>query len=129
VAAALPDDPGSLSELLLHEMQHVKLMALANLFNLFDRDEHSLFSVPWRPDQRPFEGLLHGAYAHLAVAELWRSRAMTAPDGSTVDRYRRYRSWVEDAIAAMLTAGCLLPTGERFVEGMHATVKAWADDW
>jgi uncharacterized protein len=129
VAVALPgDDPGPLSELLLHEMQHVKLAALANLFDLFNRDDGSLFSVPWRPDRRPFEGLLHGAYAHLAVAELWRARALAAPDGQTMDRYRTYRSWVEDAIAAMLAAGCLQPAGERFVEGMHATVKGWADD-
>ena len=128
VAVAFPADPGSLSELLLHEMQHVKLAALANLFDLFNQADGSLFAVPWRPDRRPFEGLLHGAYAHLAVAELWRARAMAAPDRLTMDRYRTYRSWVEDAIATMLTAGCLRPAGVRFVEGMHATVKGWTDD-
>jgi uncharacterized protein len=129
VAVALTEDPGSLSELLLHEMQHVKLAALVNLFDLFNRADGSLFPVPWRPDARPFEGVLHGTYAHLAVAELWRTRAMAAPTEPTVDRYRIYRSWVEDGIAAMLTADCLLPAGERFVEGMHATVKGWDDDW
>jgi uncharacterized protein len=129
VAVALPDDPESLSELLLHEMQHVKLAALANLFSLFNREDGSLFSVPWRPDARPFEGLLHGAYAHLAVAELWLIRAMATTDRPTVDRYRTYRSWVEDAIDAMLTSGCLSPVGERFVEGMRATVKGWPDGW
>jgi uncharacterized protein len=129
VAVALPDSTESLSELLLHEMQHVKLAALSNLFKLFSPEDGTLFAVAWRPDARPFEALLHGTYAHLAVAELWRTRAMTAPDGSAVDRYRTYRSWVEDAIAALLTADCLLPAGERFVEGMDAAVRGWADDW
>jgi uncharacterized protein len=129
VALLLPDQAGSLSELLLHEMQHVKLAALVTMFDLFDRRDGSLFPVPWRTDERPFEGLLHGAYAHLAVAELWRTRAMAAPDEQTVARYRTYRSWVEDAITVMLASGCLQPLGERFVTGMRGTVKGWDDDW
>ena len=45
-----------------------------------------------------------------------------------VDRFRMYRSWVEEAIEALLNAGALTPDGERFVNGMRATVEAWADD-
>jgi uncharacterized protein len=128
VAVALPDDPGSLCELLLHEMQHVKLTALGDLFDMFDRADDRRFRVPWRGDARPVEGVLHGTYAYLAVAELWRSRATAAPDGQVLDRYRTYRSWVEDAIETLLHAGSLLPAGERFVEGMRDTVRGWADD-
>jgi uncharacterized protein len=73
MAVALPDDPGSLGELLLHEMQHVKLAALADQFDLFDKSDRRLFAVPWRPDQRPVHGLLHGTYARLAVAQLWQA--------------------------------------------------------
>jgi uncharacterized protein len=131
VAVALPGHPGSLSELLLHEMQHVKLAALITMFefDLFDRHNESRFQVPWRNDARPFEGLLHGAYAHLAVAELWRIRAMAGPGEPAAARYRTYRSWVEDAIDQMLASGCLLPLGERFVTGMQGTVRGWVDDW
>ncbi len=53
---------------------------------------------------------------------------MATPDWPAIDRYRTYRSWVEDGIATILTARCLLPAGERFVAGMHATVKGWVDD-
>ena len=127
-AVALPDDPGSLGELLLHEMQHVKLAALADQFDLFDRADGRLFSVPWRRDPRPIDGLLHGTYAHLAVAELWRARAMATPDGPTVDRYLlpilgrgRDRRYADRRLPA---AG-----GERFVEGMRGTVNGWDDDW
>ena len=128
-AVALPDDPGSLGELLLHEMQHVKLAVLAEQFELLDRADDRLFSVPWRPDPRPLYGLLHGTYAHLAVAALWRARAVALPDRPTVDRYRAYRSWVEDGIDVMQSAGCLLPAGQRFVAGMRSAVNGWIDDW
>ena len=127
-AVALPDDPRSLGELLVHEMQHVKLAALADQFDLFDRADGRLFPVPWRRDPRPIYGLLHGTYAHLAVAELWRARAVALPDRPTVDRYLTYRSWVEDEIDVMQAAGCLLP-GERFVAGMRGAVNGWHDDW
>jgi uncharacterized protein len=127
VAIAPTDDPGSLSELLVHEMQHVKLAVLINLCDLFDQEHGALFAVPWRPDPRPFEGLLHGTYAHLAVADLWRIRAGAAPHGPAADRYRTYRSWVAGGIATMLAAGCLRPAGERFVAGMRATVNGWPE--
>ena len=128
VAVALPDAPGSLGELLLHEMQHVKLGALIAMYDLFEPDDGTRYSMPWRPDLRPFEGALHGTYAHLGVAALWRSRALAMPDRQNAGRYRAYRSWVEDSIEILLTAGRLRPLGKRFVEGMRATVKSWSDD-
>jgi uncharacterized protein len=62
----------------------------------------------------------------LPVAELWLSRAMVAPGRLAVDHYRGYRSRVEEAIDSLPSAGSLLPAGERFVEGMRATVQGWA---
>jgi uncharacterized protein len=128
LALALPSDAGALSELLIHEMQHVKLTALCDLVDLFDRTDGTLFAVPWRADRRPTEGLLHGTYAHLAIAELWRSRSARVPDGNARRLFLMYRSWVAEGIEALLAAGTLLPQGERFVNGMRSTVKAWADD-
>jgi uncharacterized protein len=128
VALALPEDAGTLSALLVHEMQHLKLTALGDLFDLFDRADSRRFPVSWRPDGRPIEGLLHGTYAHLALAELWRARAMLEPGGEAQRNFAMYRSWVEDAIEVLLTAGSLLPDGHRFVKGMQMTAEAWADD-
>ncbi len=128
VALALPDDISMLSALLLHEMQHLKLTALGDVFDLFDRADSRRFSVPWRTDRRPIEGLLHGTYAHLAIAELWRARAMQRPGGEARRHFSMYRSWVEDAIEALLAAGSLMPDGHRFVKGMRMTAEAWADD-
>ena len=128
VALALPEDIGVLGALLVHEMQHLKLTALGDLFDLFDRADSRRFRVPWRTDPRPVEGLLHGTFAHLAVAELWRARAMRQPGGEAQRHFGMYRSWVEDAIEVLLTAGSLLPDGHRFVKGMRMTAEAWADD-
>jgi uncharacterized protein len=128
LALVLPDDIGTLSALLLHEMQHVKLTALGDLFDLFERADNTLFTVPWRADPRPVDGLLHGTYAHLAVAELWRSRSRQTPDQQARHHFLRYRSWVEEGVETLLTAGTLTPDGERFVHGMRSTVEGWADD-
>jgi uncharacterized protein len=128
LALAFPDDADTLGELIVHEMQHVKLAALCDLFDLFDRADDTLFSVPWRADPRPIEGVLHGTYAHLAIAELWRSRSGQAPDGRARRLFLMYRSWIEEGIEVLLGAGTLTSEGERFVNGMRATVKVWADD-
>jgi uncharacterized protein len=127
LALGLPGDASTLGELLVHEMQHVKLSALCDLFDLFDRADTTLFHVPWRPDPRPVEGLLHGTYAHLAIAELWRSRASRTSDGHARRLFFKYRSWVEGAIESLLDASALMPNGKRFVIGMRSTAEAWSD--
>ena len=127
LALALPPDVSTLSTLLLHEMQHVKLTALCDLLDLFDHADSTLFRVGWRPDPRPTEAALHGAYAYMAIAEWWRFRAQSAADGEAQRRFLMIRGWVSDAADALLAAGTLTPEGERFVSGMGATVEGWAD--
>jgi len=126
VAVALPSDSDTLIALLVHEFQHVKLSALTDLFDLFDPGDGRLLQVPWRADLRPVEGVLHGTYAHLGIAELWRSRASGAADGKARDLFQRYRSWVKEAIDTLSGSGALTTYGERFVSGMNAAVEAWA---
>jgi len=127
LALALPGTVAELSELLLHEMQHVKLTALGDLFDLVYPADETMVLVPWKDDPRPVEAALHGAYAHLAVAELWRSRSRLPLDRGARGRYRMFRSWVEEGIDTLLGTGSLTPHGERFVVGMRSTVDAWPD--
>jgi uncharacterized protein len=122
VAIALPARPAALDELLLHEFQHVKLHALAHLQDLFDTKDARRLKVPWRPDARPVEGVLHGLYAHLALAHLARSRGQAQRD-----RYLRYQAWVCDVSADLAATGALTPLGERFVAGMHAAALGSSD--
>ena len=129
LAMALLDDVAMLSELLVHEMQHTKLAALCDLVDLVDpADGGARFAVPWRKDLRPVDAVLHGTYAHLAVAELWRARSRQAADGQALELFHTYRSWVENGIDTLQSVDSLTPVGERFVDGMGATVQAWADD-
>jgi len=128
LALDLPDNVDLLGELLVHEMQHVKLTALCDLFDLFDRADHTLSPVPWRADPRPVEALLHGTYAHLAIADLWRSRSRRTPGGEARHLFLKYRSWVEAGLEALLNTAALTPDGRRFVDGMRSTVQSWADD-
>jgi len=125
LALVLPDDVETLSGLLIHEMQHVKLTALCDLFDLFDREDRRRFPVPWRADPRPVEAVLHGTYAHLALADLWRSRSARTPHGEARRLFLMYRSWVDKGIDALLNVGTLTPHGERFVHGMRSAVEAW----
>jgi uncharacterized protein len=125
VALALPGGQladGALSELLLHEFQHVKLNALLDMYELFHAGYRRRLRVPWRDDPRPVEGVLHGCYAFLALAH--RSRAQR-PAGRV--GYLTYRSWVSGAATALLAAdGALTDSGRRFVTGVAAAVDSEA---
>jgi uncharacterized protein len=131
VAAALPADGDVLALLILHEVQHVKLGAVLDLFDLCDPADRQLFNAPWRDDPRPAEPLLQGAYAHLAVTDYWRVRRHDLADARALaaeERFARWRMHTAQAIETLIGSGALTPLGIRFVEGMQATVLDWLDE-
>ena len=125
LALALPGDVDTLCELLLHEMQHAKLAALADIHDLCDRADDRLYPVPWRPDPRPADGVLHGTYAYLAATEFWRARVRESPAARAGRLSMTYQGWVADGLATLLRTRGLTAEGERFVVGMRATVEGW----
>ncbi|MEV2220327.1 HEXXH motif domain-containing protein [Nocardia vinacea] len=120
VSAALP---------LIHEFQHVKMGAILDMFELFDRSDTALrYYAPWRPDPRPIEGLLQGTYAHIGVTDFWRvhrTRADGAQRQESEREFVRWRMMTAEAIRQLQGSGSLTPLGERFVAGMSATVQPW----
>ncbi|TDC36947.1 FxsB family cyclophane-forming radical SAM/SPASM peptide maturase [Micromonospora sp. KC213] len=122
VAVAPAPDDAALAVLLVHEVQHLKLDAVLDVCDLFDRTDERRLTVPWRPDSRPVEGVLHGTYAHLAVADVWRSR----PGPAAATTYRRYRDWTGAALDALLGLGALTTAGDRFVGRMRDTLDSWS---
>jgi uncharacterized protein len=104
--------------LLLHEFQHVKLHALTNLHDLFDRSDQRRIKVPWRPDPRPIEGALHGTYAYLALTHLWR-----ASGPAWQARSAEQRDWVRSVADQLADADVLTADGQRFVAGMSAAAE------
>ena len=131
VAAARPADGSLLALLILHEVQHIKLSAILDLFELCDPIDTHLFHAPWREDPRPAEPLLQGAYAHLAVTDYWRVRRheLTGEQAlAAEERFARWRMLTAEAIETLAGSGALTPLGVRFVEGMRATVQPWLDE-
>lgn len=131
VGAARPDEPDALALVLVHEFQHMKLGALLDEFDLFDTsDTEARYYTPWRPEPRPLEALLQGAYAHLAVTEFWRAARQARPGSDTVAeaQFARWRVHTAAAIGELLAAPSLTPLGVRFVAGMQATVQPWCDE-
>ncbi|MET7647877.1 HEXXH motif-containing putative peptide modification protein [Streptomyces sp. NPDC005426] len=78
VLSSRPATPLYFAATLVHELQHTKLSGLADLVPLHREDATPRHFAPWRPDPRPFDGLLHGTYSHLALADYWQRYALHA---------------------------------------------------
>ncbi|MBM0204617.1 hypothetical protein JNW90_17175, partial [Micromonospora sp. STR1s_5] len=100
--------------LLVHEWQHAKLGAVLDLYDLVEPGQGAPIRVPWRPDPRPPEGVLQGVYAHLAITQVWQSRAAT-DQGDASANAARFLAWTRDGADALLASRSLTAAGERFV--------------
>jgi uncharacterized protein len=129
VAAALPGDEASLALLLIHEFQHVKMGAMLDLYDLYDRGDARLFHAPWRDDPRPLEGLLQGTYAHIAVTDFWRARRHADGPAAAAagQRFAHWRTQTAAAIETLAGSGSLTPLGEQFIDAMRHAVARMAD--
>jgi HEXXH motif-containing protein len=104
VLTSRPASPGHFAATLVHELQHTKLSALGALVPLHHEDGAQRHFAPWRPDPRPFDGLLQGAYSHLALADFWQRFALGA------ERVvHRDQGWAEHA-RCRAQLGAVLPT-------------------
>ncbi|MES9588755.1 HEXXH motif-containing putative peptide modification protein [Streptomyces sp. NPDC094045] len=78
VLSSKPATPAYFASTLVHELQHTKLSALGALVPLHHEDPEPRHFAPWRSDPRPFDGLLQGAYSHIALADYWQRFALAA---------------------------------------------------
>ena len=144
VAMSVPEDATALAVGLLHEAQHSILNATTYLFDLLEIP-HPLGYSPWRDDPRPAAGLLHGAYAYLAVTRFWRAER-AAPQATAAQRaaekqpaedqqqpgnrlaafeFARWREAVADVADRLLAGGNLTAAGRRFVGALRDEVGPW----
>ncbi|MEU0742486.1 HEXXH motif-containing putative peptide modification protein [Streptomyces sp. NPDC006134] len=123
VLAQLPGDAEQLAEALVHEVHHTKLAALQELVPLCRPGGAAVHRVGWRTDPRPVPGVLHGAYAHLALTDLW-WRAHTGPAVPRAWRRRageqfdKHRDQVGAALSILRESDELTRTGVEFVREM-----------
>ncbi|WP_159774431.1 FxsB family cyclophane-forming radical SAM/SPASM peptide maturase [Streptomyces sp. HM190] len=131
VGIALPRTAEDLAMLIIHEYQHVKLGAMLDMFDLLDGLDDRRYRVLWRPDLRPLDALVQGAYAHLAVADIWRIRCRRGAEdvGAALHERSRpeadkWRTAVLDALDAVAETGSLTALGRRFVRGLRSEAEA-----
>jgi HEXXH motif-containing protein len=62
-----------IAECLFHEAMHQKLYRIDEATAIFEPNSPrgEIYYSPWRPEPRPLEMVLHGAYVFSGVAELW----------------------------------------------------------
>ncbi|WP_051836726.1 HEXXH motif domain-containing protein [Streptomyces sp. NRRL F-2580] len=115
--------PPALAATLVHEVQHGKLAALADVLTLHTADRTPRHWAPWRCDPRPLEGLLHGAYAHLALAGYWQRAALYGARGAWA-QHARIRAQVAAVLPALQAHDRLTAAGREFTEAMAAAERA-----
>ncbi|MEU1705003.1 HEXXH motif-containing putative peptide modification protein [Streptomyces sp. NPDC005706] len=120
----LPGTARELAESLVHETHHTKLAALDELVPLCGPGGSAVHRVGWRPDPRPAPAVLQGAYAHLALTDLWsrvRAGAGAAPAWRrrAGERFELFREEVGQALSLLLESDELTPAGREFVQGMR----------
>ncbi|MBT2468514.1 radical SAM protein [Streptomyces sp. ISL-66] len=115
--------PPALAATLVHEVQHGKLAALAEAVTLHTADRSARYWAPWRDDPRPLEGLLRGAYAHLALAGYWQRAALYGARGAWA-QHARIRSQVAAALPVLQGCTELTGAGRVFVDSMVAAERA-----
>jgi uncharacterized protein len=131
IALSEPRDVAVLAETMIHEVQHLKLCALADLVALTRRDDGRRFYAPWRDDPRPASGLLQGSYAYLGVSRFWRQQRHLAQGAAGIRAHAEFARWRSAAAAATATlaaSGQLTPAGAEFARGMTRTLGAWQDE-
>ncbi|MFE7561037.1 FxsB family cyclophane-forming radical SAM/SPASM peptide maturase [Kitasatospora sp. NPDC057500] len=123
VAIARPLGASTLALLLVHEFQHVKLGAVLDRWELYDRTDTRLFEA-FNLSPRPIGSLFQAVYAHLAVTAFWGTRA-DAGSPTARSRFTHWRALTDEAVDLLAGSGALTPTGERFAAGARASVDPW----
>ncbi|WP_051712509.1 HEXXH motif domain-containing protein [Spirillospora albida] len=132
IGMSAPTEPFSFAVTLAHEVQHAKLSALIDLMPLTLPDDGGLYYAPWREDPRPLAGLLHGAYAHMAIAAFWRTERTQDHPGQLALRadteFAHWRDGTREAIGTLRASGRLTRAGELFTAEMARVMDAMSGD-
>ncbi|MGW5864236.1 aKG-HExxH-type peptide beta-hydroxylase [Streptomyces sp. NPDC055239] len=124
VLTELPAGAPEMAEVLVHEVHHTKLTVLQELMPLCLPDQGAVYRVGWRPDPRPVASVLQGAYAHLALTDLWRRAGAGAAAPRqwrrrSAERFDAYREQVESALSILLESDELTFEGREFTREME----------
>jgi uncharacterized protein len=124
VAIARPAGPVTLALLLICGFQQVKLDAIVDLYDLYDRADDRLFPAPWGAGKQHLDGLFRDTYAHLAGTHFWDARQQAAPGPATLRSLAQWRASTLEAIQTLAGSGSLTSLGTSFVEGMRDSARS-----
>ncbi|MFE4373888.1 HEXXH motif-containing putative peptide modification protein [Streptomyces sp. NPDC056835] len=131
ILSSRPATAAHFASTLVHELQHTKLAALAALTPLHHEDTTPRHFAPWRPDARPFDGLLQGAYSHIALADYWQRCALGTDRPSARDlawaEHARCQEQVGAVLPVLAASGALTPEGRVLVNEMISMYHRLAD--
>lgn len=131
VLSSTPPTPGAFAATLVHELHHTKLAALSDMVTLHRASPQERYFAPWRPDPRPYDGLLQGAYSHLALADFFHRRALAgaqpADEDSVWGRFARHHEQAGAVLPTLVGSPDLTPRGRRFVDQMVAVYERMAE--
>jgi hypothetical protein len=126
-----PADKVQLALGMIHEFLHSQLAGMWHAEELTNHVDVSLAYAPWRDDPRPVHKLLQGAYAHLGVADFWRTwRDVCEDPGRTTANleYARWRQEVARTVEVIEKAGNLNQAGLQVLDHVKDRLHGWQDD-
>ncbi|MGW8883968.1 aKG-HExxH-type peptide beta-hydroxylase [Streptomyces sp. NPDC055749] len=119
VLSSRPATPAHFASTLVHELQHTKIAALSAMTPLHHEGPDARYFAPWRPDPRPFDGLLQGAVSHAALADYWQQCALGAERADQRDlawsEHSRKREQVGAVLPVLAGSGALTSEGRVIV--------------
>ncbi|WP_458245633.1 aKG-HExxH-type peptide beta-hydroxylase [Streptomyces sp. MAI_2237] len=123
--SSVPPDPAAFATTLVHELHHSKLSVLSDMVALHHASDQERYFAPWRPDPRPYDGLLQGAYAHLAIADYQQRRALADPlhGDAAWTQHARCHAMVGAVLPALVGSPDLTARGRLFVDAMVSTYE------
>ncbi|GIJ49641.1 HEXXH motif domain-containing protein [Virgisporangium aliadipatigenens] len=124
----MPAFAPALAANLVHELQHSKLNVMLRLRPAIRGDETRRYFAPWRNDPRPITGLLHGIYAFVGVATMWRRfHAANAVEAADY-QFALLREQLRLAVVAARGCGLLTTDGRALVAALSEAVEEMLAD-
>ncbi|WP_413758945.1 aKG-HExxH-type peptide beta-hydroxylase [Streptomyces sp. MMBL 11-3] len=133
VLSSTPPTPATFAATLVHEVQHAKLAALSDMVVLHREGPQERYFAPWRPDPRPYDGLLQGVYSHVALADFFQRCALTVAAGpgqreAAWREHARYREQVRVTLPVVAGADSLTSSGRRLVDQLAGECERMSEN-
>ncbi|MFE9994113.1 aKG-HExxH-type peptide beta-hydroxylase [Streptomyces avermitilis] len=132
VLSSTPPAAATFAATLVHELQHAKLAALSDMVVLHHANSEERYFAPWRPDPRPYDGLLQGVYSHVALADFFQRCALAAAHpahrASAWGRHARYREQLKVALPVVAASDDLTPSGRLLVGQLSEAYERMAEN-